>query len=195
MVSAKKVIADMAISDLLKGLNKSATPACSAKTEPLGLITVARLVDLRHRFADKFERGHECQWATVQNIETGQDHQCLFNLKFWPDPHYLELAIGCHLAVEPDSNFLRGSGWARQSDALKETVIARLEDPSLIEQTTAPLVTEDVKPVERVEIDNGAMHPCIPAMNQIIAAVGREAKASGLVAAGYIYVDPAVFFK
>ena len=50
------------------------------------------------------------------------------------------------------------------------------------------------KVVDQVEIDNSPMHPCIPAMNQIVAAVGREAKASGLVACGYVYVDPEVFF-
>ena len=50
------------------------------------------------------------------------------------------------------------------------------------------------KAVDQGEIDNSPMHPCIPAMNQIIAAVGREAKASGLVAAWYVYVDPEVFF-
>lgn len=51
------------------------------------------------------------------------------------------------------------------------------------------------KVVDQVEIDNSPMHPCIPTMNQIIAAVGREAKASGLVACGYVYVDPEVFFE
>lgn len=170
---------------------------------PLGLVTEARLVECRARFPDKFGRGHECMWTTVQNPRTGQDHQCLVNLKFWPDPHYLELAIGCHLAVEPDSNFLRGKGWDRQPSELKEMVIARLEDPSLMPSTTPPLDLKEEEPasvtadptVDHVESDNTPIHPCLPAMNQIIAAVGREAKASGLVAAGYVYVDPDVFFK
>jgi len=73
-------------------------------------------------------------WTTVQDINTGQEHQALFNLKFWPDPHYLELALDGHVAVEPDSNFLRGQGWDRQPEALKELVIQRLQDPSLAPQ-------------------------------------------------------------
>ena len=32
------------------------------------------------------------------------------------------------------------------------------------------------KVVDQVEIDSSPMHPCIPTMNQIIAAVGREQK-------------------
>ena len=48
---------------------------------------------------------------------------------------------------------------------------------------------------DQVEIDTSPIHPAIPAMNQIIASVGREAKASGLVAAGYVFVDPEVFFE
>ena len=127
----------------------------------------------------------------------------------WPDPHYLELALDGHVAVEPDSNFLRGQGWDRQPEELKELVIQRLQDPSLAPQESKPLVfdnpaetTDEVEgtevpdsAVDRVEVDNTTMHPCIPAMNQIVAAVGREAKTSGLVAAGYVFVDPEVFFQ
>jgi len=100
----------------------------------LGLVTKARLTKCRGRFPDKFGRDHELMWTTVQDINTGQEHQALFNLKFWPDPHYLELALDGHVAVEPDSNFLRGQGWDRQPEALKELVIQRLQDPSLAPQ-------------------------------------------------------------
>ena len=69
------------------------------------------------------------------------------------------------------------------------------------EPEPAPAITQvpesavQKKVVDQVEIDNSPMHPCIPAMNQIVAAVGREAKTSGLVAAGYVFVDPEVFFE
>lgn len=173
---------------------------------PLGLMTKAKLVALRARFTDKFGRDHELVWATVQNISTGQEHQALFNLKFWPDPHYLELAVDCHVAVEPDSNFLRGSGWDRQPEELKKLVYDRLENPELRPNVSTPLVLEDErtdpKPVvsnqskqvvDQVEIDNSPMHPCLPAMTQIIAAVSRQAKQDGLVACGYVLADPSIF--
>ena len=88
-------------------------------------------------------------------------------------------------------------------------MIQRLQDSSLVPQNSKPLVFDNPagtadevegteiedSAIDRVEVDNGTMHPCIPAMNQIVAAVGREAKTSGLVAAGYVFVDPEVFFE
>ena len=200
----------MGILESLRGTGKRTFPdhgQAKEGTPTLGLLTKARLTKCRGRFPDKFGRDHELMWTTVQDINTGQEHQALFNLKFWPDPHYLELALDCHVAVEPDSNFLRGKGWDRQPEELKELVIQRLQDPSLAPQDSTPLVfdspaepadeVEDTEApdnaVDHVEIDNGTMHPCIPAMNQIVAAVGREAKTSGLVAAGYVFVDPKFF--
>ena len=64
-------------------------------------------------------------------------------------------------------------------------------DPSLIAKGPLALIFIE----DQVEIDTSPIHPAIPAMNQIIASVGREAKASGLVAAGYVFVDPEVFFE
>lgn len=202
----------MGILESLRGTGKRTFPdhgQSKEATTPLGLVTKARLTKCRGRFPDKFGRPHELMWTTVQDLQTGQDYQALFNLALWPDPHYLELAIDCHVAVEPGSNFLRGSGWERQPEELKELVIQRLQDPSLVPQNDKSLVLEDPaqsteevestevsqKAVDHVQVDNGTMHPCIPAMNQIIAAVGREAKTSGLVAAGYVFVDPDTFFE
>ena len=172
-----------------------------------------RLTKLRYRFPDKFGRGHELQWGEGADLETGQVYPVLCNLKYWSDPHHLELAVDGHIAVETDVNFVRVCGWDRQPDELKQLVIDRLEDPdfkpigspALViedeEPETAPAITQvpesaaQKKVVDQVEIDNTPMHPCIPAMNQIVAAVGREAKTSGLVAAGYVFVDPEVFFE
>jgi len=203
---------EMGILESLRGSGKRTFPnhgQTKEVTPTLGLLTKVRLTKCRGRFPDKFGRDHELMWTTVQDINTGQEHQALFNLKFWPDPHYLELALDCHVAVEPDSNFLRGKGWDRQPEELKELVIQRLQDPSLAPKDSKPLIfdnppqtTNEVESnavpdnaVDHVEIDNGTMHPCIPAMNQIVAAVGREAKTSGLVAAGYVFVAPEVFFE
>jgi hypothetical protein len=191
------------LSYLLTGRKKAATPACTENSEggsglsTLGLITKARLVECRTRFDDKFGRDHELMWTTVENIETGQSHTALFNLKFWPDPHYLELAVGCQLAVEPDSNFLRGKGWDRQPEELKEAVIQRLEDPALIPDQTTPQDVAETLESDDYQVDYSTTpgHPCVPAMNEIIAAVGREAKSSGLVACGYVFVDPDIFFN
>ena len=88
-------------------------------------------------------------------------------------------------------------------------MIQRLQDPSIAPKDSKPLIFDNPpqttngvesnevpdSAVDHVEIDNGTMHPCIPAMNQIVAAVGREAKTSGLVAAGYVFVAPEVFFE
>ena len=81
--------------------------------------------------------------------------------------------------------------------------MAGVEDPTLIPKCSPPLTLEQPEDVvdevedaaDQVEIDTSPIHPAIPAMNQIIASVGREAKASGLVAAGYVFVDPEVFFE
>ena len=205
-------VTEMGILESLRGSGKRTFPdhgQTKDETPTLGLLTKARLMKCMGRFPDKFGRDHELMWTTVQDINTGQEHQALFNLKFWPDPHYLELALDCHVAVEPDSNFLRGKGWDRQPEELKELVIQRLQDPSLALQDSKPLVfdnpaqsTDEVEgtevpdsPFDHIEVDNGTMHPCIPAMNQIVAAVWREAQRSGLVAAGYVFVSPEVFFE
>ena len=101
-------VTEMRILESLRGSGNRTFPnhgQTKEKTPTLGLLTKARLTKLRGRFPDKFGRDHELMWTTVQDINTGQEHQALFNLKFWPDPHYLELALDCHVAVEPDSNF------------------------------------------------------------------------------------------
>ena len=203
---------DVEILNSLRGSGKRTLPGhgqTKTATQTLALLTKAKLKKCWGRFPDKFGRDHELMWTTVQDINTGQEHQALFNLKFWPDPHYLELALDCHVAVEPDSNFLRGKGWDRQPEELKELVIQRLQDPSLAPKDSKPLVFDRPaqtphqeasteipdEEVDHVEVDNGTMHPCIPAMNQIIAAVAREAKTRGLVATGYVFVDPDIFFE
>ena len=63
-----------------------------------------RLTKLRYRFPDKFGRGHELQWGEGADLETGQVYPVLCNLKFWGDPHHLELAVDGHIAVETDVN-------------------------------------------------------------------------------------------
>ena len=105
-----------------------------------------RLTKLRYRFPDKFGRGHELQWGEGADLETGQVYPVLCNLKFWGDPHHLELAVDGHIAVETDVNFVRVCGWDRQPDELKQLVIDRLEDPDFKPIGSPPLVIEDEEP-------------------------------------------------
>ena len=192
----------MGILESLRGASKPAASdlvATTPKTEPLPLSTMVRLLSFVFTFDDKFGRGNKLTWAKGACVSTGKEYQFLVNHKHF-NPDYLRLAIDCHIAVEPGSNYLRAKAWRLQPDALKDEVIRRLEDPTLIPNSSPPLTLEQPEEVvddaaDQVEIDTSPIHPAIPAMNQIIASVGREAKASGLVAAGYVFVDPEVFFE
>ena len=76
---------EMGILESLRGSGKRTFPdhaQTKEKTQTLGLLTKARLTKCRGRFPDKFGRDHELMWTTVQDINTGQEHQALFNLKF-----------------------------------------------------------------------------------------------------------------
>ena len=195
----------MGLLESLRGTSKPAASdlvATTPKTDQLPLSTMVRLLSFVFTFDDKFGRGNKLTWAKGACVSTGKEHQFLVNHKHF-NPDYLRLAIDCHIAVEPGSNYLRAKAWRLQPDALKDEVIRRLEDPTLIPNSSPPLTLEQPGEVvdeaedaaDQVEIDTSPIHPAIPAMNQIIASVGREAKASGLVAAGYVFVDPEVFFE
>lgn len=192
----------MGLLESLRGTSKPAASdlvATTPKTDQLPLSTMVRLLSFVFTFDDKFGRGNKLTWAKGACVSTGKEHQFLVNHKHF-NPDYLRLAIDCHIAVEPGSNYLRAKAWRLQPDALKDEVIRRLEDPTLIPNSSPPLTLEQPEEVvddaaDQVEIDTSPIHPAIPAMNQIIASVGREAKASGLVAAGYVFVDPEVFFE
>ena len=218
MVSAREATTDLMATGILERLRDRgrAFPnhgGDKTKASPFFAGNRLRLTGLRFRFPDKFGRGHELWWGKAVDLATGQEYPVLCNLKHWPDPHYFELAVDGHIAVETDVNFVRVCGWDRQPDDLKQLVIDRLQDPDFKPIGSPSLVLEEEEPssaapieevpespvqkkaVVQVESQNSPMHPCIPAMNQIIAAVGREAKTSGLVAAGYVFVDPEVFFE
>lgn len=192
----------MGLLESLRGTSKPAASdlvATTPKTDQLPLSTMVRLLSFVFTFDDKFGRGNKLTWAKGACVSTGKEHQFLVNHKHF-NPDYLRLAIDCHIAVEPGSNYLRAKAWRLQPDALKDEVIRRLEDPTLIPKSSPPLTLEQPEEVvddaaDQVEVDTSPIHPAIPAMNQIIASVGREAKASGLVAAGYVFVDPEVFFE
>ena len=192
----------MGLLESLRGTSKPAASdlvATTPKTDQLPLSTMVRLLSFVFTFDDKFGRGNKLTWAKGACVSTGKEHQFLVNHKHF-NPDYLRLAIDCHIAVEPGSNYLRAKAWRLQPDALKDEVIRRLEGPTLIPNSSPPLILEQPEEVvdaaaDQVEIDTSPIHPAIPAMNQIIASVGREAKASGLVAAGYVFVDPEVFFE
>ena len=192
----------MGLLESLRGTSKPAASdlvATTPKTDQLPLSTMVRLLSFVFTFDDKFGRGNKLTWAKGACVSTGKEHQFLVNHKHF-NPDYLRLAIDCHIAVEPGSNYLRAKAWRLQPDALKDEVIRRLEDPTLIPNSSPPLTLEQPEEVvddaaDQVEIDTSPIHPAIPAMNQIIASVRREAKASGLVAAGYVFVDPEVFFE
>ena len=191
----------MGLLESLRGTSKPAASdlvATTPKTDQLPLSTMVRLLSFVFTFDDKFGRGNKLTWAKGACVSTGKEHQFLVNHKHF-NPDYLRLAIDCHIAVEPGSNYLRAKAWRLQPDALKDEVIRRLEDPTLIPNSSPSLTLEQPEEVvddaDQVEVDTSPIHPAIPAMNQIIASVGREAKASGLVAAGYVFVDPEVFFE
>ena len=192
----------MGLLESLRGTSKPAASdlvATTPKTDQLPLSTMVRLLSFVFTFDDKFGRGNKLTWAKGACVRTGKEHQFLVNHKHF-NPDYLRLAIDCHIAVEPGSNYLRAKAWRLQPDALKDEVIRRPEDPTLIPNSSPPLTLEQPEEVvddaaDQVEIDTSPIHPAIPAMNQIIASVGREAKASGLVAAGYVFVDPEIFFE
>ena len=68
------------------------------------------------------------------------------NLRYWGDPHHLELAVDGHIAVETYVNFVRVCGWDRQPDELKQLVIDRLEDPEFKPIGSPALVLEEEEP-------------------------------------------------
>ena len=172
----------MGLLESLRGTSKPAASdlvATTPKTDQLPLSTMVRLLSFVFTFDDKFGRGNKLTWAKGACVSTGKEHQFLVNHKHF-NPDYLRLAIDCHIAVEPGSNYLRAKAWRLQPDALKDEVIRRLEDPTLIPNSSPPLTLEQPEEVvddaaDQVEIDTSPIHPAIPAMNQIIASVaGRQ---------------------
>lgn len=178
----------MAISDLLKGLNKSATPACSANSEKgstkiLDLAREGEMVDWSPPFEDKFGRGHSLSWVRVKNPQTGHLHDALCNLQWW-DPHHLQLAKGCRLALEPGSNFSRVCGWERQPEELKQTVIDRLQDSSLIDAGGEEIVEAASKPSDGYEVRG------LPAdqLAEVISLFAQTAMDKGIPVALGVYI-------
>ena len=109
----------------------------------------------------------------------------------------LHLCEGLDLQVRPDSNGLKARPWTEQTEEFQLAVIERMEAgeaklkpavPQIEPEDSLPATIPEASVTTTVE-----MHPAIPVATELIAAVGREAMRSGLIATGYAFLPPHMF--